>query len=67
MGDDQVTVNVFVTECLAERSEKAGALERGRTSEMRDFLLVRKLKEGCRLNRDVRTKQPSAWEVVLLA
>lgn len=31
------------------------------------FLSVRELKEGCRLNRNVRTKQSSAWEMVLLA
>lgn len=40
---------------------------RVKESEMRYSLSVGELKEGYRLNKDMRTKQPSAWEMVLLA
>lgn len=59
---------VFVAECFAGKSERK-AVTHGRKRKWNEifFLSVRELKEGCRLNRNVRTKQSSAWEMVLLA
>lgn len=52
--------------CREEWEEGRGTWEGKNKLNERFFLSVRELKEGCRLNRDVRTKS-SALEVVLLA
>lgn len=69
VNDDQVAAGLMLVllSVLQRRMRRRQWHMRVKESEMRYSLSVGELKEGYRLNKDMRTKQPSAWEMVLLA
>lgn len=69
VNHDQVAAGLMLVllSVLQRRMRRRQWHMRVKESEMRYSLSVGELKEGYRLNKDMRTKQPSAWEMVLLA